>query len=480
MSAPSARVVATSTARGAWRETQTPFSIFGARAGVSASAMRSVSPVGSRKRIGLSSEPAGVPSSETVSSIASRRPAALKRVGVDRRTERVAVLEQEAAGVGPGRVLAVVDRGERAARAQRRGERAATPRRARPRPRRRRARRLRCRSRAGARSRRSSAGRAAPPARASAPTAGTPTGRRRSGRARRRRAPPRRRRARARRPARRAAPAAPRRSSWPRRRHDGLRAATGSIVITERSPSASSTWTSRTVASRPETAPTATWPRRRRSRGTSSSVQRAGVARDRRLEQALERGAVAGERAADRLDDHRRFGRRVELHRAAALAEAHRQGVAVDGELLVARLQRLANEAVGRLEREASRRLQRAVEHLDPPRLDEGRLARLDAAEQRRQRAEVERLRARSARRERERRRDGRARRSSRRGSADAQGVAARGGRRLGIGPEVVEVEPVVRRFAAQRLRASRRSARIAARIAASRSPAPRAAPRGR
>ena len=79
MSAPSAAVVATSTARGAWRETQTPCSILGARAGVSASAMRSVSPVGSRKRIGLSSEPAGVPSSETVASIASRRPAALKR-----------------------------------------------------------------------------------------------------------------------------------------------------------------------------------------------------------------------------------------------------------------------------------------------------------------------------------------------------------------------------------------------------------------
>jgi hypothetical protein len=78
-SAPSATVVATSTARGALRETQTPWSTRGARAGVSASAMRSVSPVGSRKRIGFSSEPAGVPSSEIVVSIASRRPATLKR-----------------------------------------------------------------------------------------------------------------------------------------------------------------------------------------------------------------------------------------------------------------------------------------------------------------------------------------------------------------------------------------------------------------
>ena len=78
MSAPSATVVATSTARGALRETQTPCSTFGARVGVRASAMRSVSPVGSRNKIGFSSVPAGVPSSATVDSIASRRPAAVK------------------------------------------------------------------------------------------------------------------------------------------------------------------------------------------------------------------------------------------------------------------------------------------------------------------------------------------------------------------------------------------------------------------
>ena len=66
-------------------------------------------------------------------------------LGVDGRTDRIAVLEQEAAGVGPGRVLAVVDRREGAARAQCRGH---APRRlgARDaRPHRRRARRLRCR-----------------------------------------------------------------------------------------------------------------------------------------------------------------------------------------------------------------------------------------------------------------------------------------------------------------------------------------------
>ena len=81
MSAPSARVVATSSARGAVREAQTPWSMRGAFAGVSASAMRTVSAVGSRKKIGLSSAPAGVASSETLLSIASRRPATLKRAG---------------------------------------------------------------------------------------------------------------------------------------------------------------------------------------------------------------------------------------------------------------------------------------------------------------------------------------------------------------------------------------------------------------
>ena len=77
-SLPSARVRATSTARGAVRETQTPSFERGARAGVSASAMRTVSPVGSRNRIGLTRAPAGVPSSDSVSPIASRRPSLVK------------------------------------------------------------------------------------------------------------------------------------------------------------------------------------------------------------------------------------------------------------------------------------------------------------------------------------------------------------------------------------------------------------------
>jgi hypothetical protein len=136
-----------------------------------------------------------------------------------------------------------------------------------------------------------------------------------------------------------------------------------------------------------------------------------GIARHARLEQPLEHAAVAGQRAADRLDDHGGLRRRVELHRAAAFAEAHRQRVAFDRELFVARLQRLANEHVGRLEREPAGRDQRAVEHLDPARLDEGRLARLDAGEECHQGAEIERRRGPSAARaedERRRERQGR------------------------------------------------------------------------
>ena len=65
--------------------------------------MRCVSPVGSRSSSGLTALPAGVPSSDRVSSIASRRPAALKRSGVDRRAQLVAVLEHPARRRRPSR-----------------------------------------------------------------------------------------------------------------------------------------------------------------------------------------------------------------------------------------------------------------------------------------------------------------------------------------------------------------------------------------
>ena len=76
-SAPAARVVASSSARGAVRATHTPCSLLGMLGAMSDSAMRCVSPVGSRASSGLSALPAGVPSSESVSSMASRRPAAV-------------------------------------------------------------------------------------------------------------------------------------------------------------------------------------------------------------------------------------------------------------------------------------------------------------------------------------------------------------------------------------------------------------------
>ena len=272
---------------------------------------------------------------------------------VDGRAQQVAMLEHEAARLGPGAAVAVVDRGEQPARAQGRGQ---SPRRLGARracgafvaP----AGRPRCRRAPGARRRRSSADRAGPPARASAPTAGTPTGRRRSGRAQRERQrggdagePDRdRERAAAGRCARRCRIAL---SGVPRV------PAAGSIVITERSPSASSTCTSRASDSRPETRTEATWPRRRMSRGTSSSAQRSALplteASNRRS--SASRLPVSVPRIASTITAA--SGERVELHRAAAIADAHRQRVAVDGELLAARLQGLAHEDVGRRETRA-------------------------------------------------------------------------------------------------------------------------------
>ena len=77
--------------------------------GSALSAMRRVSPVGSLSSTGLIALPAGVPSSDRVSSMASRRPVGAEAFGVDRRAERVAVLVQpaaddrEAAARRPGR-----------------------------------------------------------------------------------------------------------------------------------------------------------------------------------------------------------------------------------------------------------------------------------------------------------------------------------------------------------------------------------------
>ncbi len=75
-------MVSSSKARGAVRATHTPSSLRGALAGISDSAMRCISPVGSRSSSGLTALPAGVPRSDSVSSIASRSPATLKRSGV--------------------------------------------------------------------------------------------------------------------------------------------------------------------------------------------------------------------------------------------------------------------------------------------------------------------------------------------------------------------------------------------------------------
>ena len=81
-SPPAARVCSTSKACSPLRDTQAPSTLRGPSPGTLASAMRWVSPVGSRSSKGLTKAPAGVPSSDKVSSMASRKPSARKRAGV--------------------------------------------------------------------------------------------------------------------------------------------------------------------------------------------------------------------------------------------------------------------------------------------------------------------------------------------------------------------------------------------------------------
>ena len=146
------------------RETQTPSLDSSARcAGVSASAMRTrlAGRVAQQDRL---DDRAGRRAQQR-GGLIDRVAQALdgEAVRVDRRAQQVAVLEQEAAGVGPGcgRRRCAPTRSAGIARSARASSSA-------PRSRGfacRRRRRLRCRSGPGARPRRSSAGRAAPPAR---------------------------------------------------------------------------------------------------------------------------------------------------------------------------------------------------------------------------------------------------------------------------------------------------------------------------
>jgi len=79
------------------RETQAPPSVRGwRREGSIASAIRTVSPVGSAQQHRLDHRaPPGLPSSETVSSIAPRQALDAEALRIDRRTQQITMLEQE-------------------------------------------------------------------------------------------------------------------------------------------------------------------------------------------------------------------------------------------------------------------------------------------------------------------------------------------------------------------------------------------------
>ena len=314
------------------------------------------------------SAPAGVPSSdERRRRSPSRRPAALKRCGVDRRAEHIAVRRTGSGRRRPRRALSplwteanAAARAQRARRASTRGARCARSRRvaafdADQRPgatraalqlveqhrllgrRRRRQERRQVGDVVGARTRRS------------AP------------RATQRRARPRRR-------ARRGARGGARRRSCARRAHG---------AAARRRPARSSSPSGRRRRAAPATSRTVGLAAARRA---PTRPGRAGAGRAARA-----RASSARRSPRHRVSNSRSSASRlpVSVPRIASTItaasgdasscivrlrspQAHGQRVAVDGELLAARLQRLAHEACrARWNDEPARRLERAVEHLD-------------------------------------------------------------------------------------------------------------------
>ena len=416
--------------------------------------MRSVSPVGSRNRIGFS---------ERSGRRAEQRDGGFDRVAqacraevrrVDRRAQLVAVLEHEAAGVGPGRGLAVVHRRELAARAQRRGE-AARCLRARQRLLRRR--RL-PRRRAFDADENEARGRAAlqlveqhrllrrrrrgQERREVGDVVGAPGDdeRRRNGRQ-----PDHDRRAAARDrllPAHRRAGVTARRG-WSRPARSS--SPTGRRRRAGRGPRGRRTRAPRRAPMRPGRAGAGRAARARASTGEQSPATRVS---NRRSSAAR----LPVKRAADRLDDDRRFGRGVELHRPAALAEAHRQRVAVArrasrGAASASRGRSTSGALNERRPDDVSVRssisIRRVSTKVASP---DGRGRAMPSAPRDRTLPPMcGAARAPSP-------RPARCAPSAAATTRRRSGCGIRRGRTVGIGPEVVEVEPVVRRLAAQRL----------------------------
>ncbi|QRF60971.1 hypothetical protein INQ48_16610 [Variovorax paradoxus] len=105
---------------------------------------------------------------------------------------------------------------------------------------------------------------------------------------------------------------------------------------------------------------------------------------------ALQRAAVAAERAAHGFDQAQQFGHAVERQRAVAAAARQGQRVALDRHGLDARRQGAAHQLVGRVEAQGAARIERAFEAVHEALLGEAGLAALLLGQQAHQFVEVE------------------------------------------------------------------------------------------
>jgi hypothetical protein len=118
-------------------------------------------------------------------------------------------------------------------------------------------------------------------------------------------------------------------------------------------------------------------------------------ARHRALEIALQRGAVAAQRAAHGFDQAEQLGHAVQRQRAIAAAARKRERVAVDRHGLGARRQRAAHELVGCIEAQRAARIERAFQAVHEALFGEAGLAALLLGQEAHQLGQVERPRRR-------------------------------------------------------------------------------------
>ncbi len=149
------------------------------------------------------------------------------------------------------------------------------------------------------------------------------------------------------------------------------------ISISERSPSGCVISMRRTSAPAPPTSILSTSRATESSRGRRTSCQRRSLALEGERVGALQGFAVAGERAADALDEHRHLRVFPQRQRVALAGALDEDAVPVHDHGLAARRQGALLEAARGREAKLARGLQRPVQQREEARLVEGRAALL-------------------------------------------------------------------------------------------------------